>query len=279
MAYEKGMAYAGLPGSSASTNQSRSCANVTGRSPSRAAGTMASAPAAVPLPRRRSISAATSERTDRSKTARSGSSTPNTCRTREITRVASSECPPSSKKLSSAPTRSRPSTSAHTPASTSSVGVRGATYRSSAGASSGAGSALRSSLPLGVSGNASMKTNAVGSMYSGRRAFRCSRSAPADTASPSATTTYPTSRRSPGTSSRTSTTASRTAGCSASRASISPSSMRNPRTFTWKSVRPRYSSSPSGRRRIRSITRYIRPPGAPNGQGRKRSAVIAGRFA
>ena len=57
--------------------------------------------------------------------------------------------------------------------------------------------------------------------------------------------------------------------------------MRNPRTFTWKSVRPRYSSSPfaSARRRTRSIARYIRPPGAPNGHGRKRSAVIAGRFA
>jgi hypothetical protein len=67
--------------------------------------------------------------------------------------------------------------------------------------------------------------------------------------------------------------------CSASRASISPSSMRKPRTFTWKSVRPRYSSSPSMRRRTRSITRYIRAPAFPNGQGTKRSAVSAGWFA
>ena len=51
---------------------------------------------------------------------------------RETTRVASSECPPSSKKLSSTPTRSRRSTSAQIPASTSSTGVRGATYASSA---------------------------------------------------------------------------------------------------------------------------------------------------
>ncbi|HEU4559497.1 MAG TPA: amino acid adenylation domain-containing protein [Longimicrobium sp.] len=42
---------------------------------------------------------------------------------------------------------------------------------------------------------------------------------------------------------RTDTTASATPGCSASRASISPSSMRKPRTFTWKSLRPRNSSA------------------------------------
>ena len=39
-----------------------------------------------------------------SKSARSGSSTPNTSRTRDTTRVASSECPPSSKNSSSTPT-------------------------------------------------------------------------------------------------------------------------------------------------------------------------------
>ena len=69
-----------------------------------------------------------------------------------------------------APPAPAPSTSAQIPASTSSTGVRGATYRSSAAASSGAGSALRSSLPLGVSGSASSSTNAAGTMYSGRLA-------------------------------------------------------------------------------------------------------------
>ena len=47
----------------------------------------------------------------------SATSTPSTCRTREITRTASSEWPPSSKKWSRRPTRSTPSTSAQISAS------------------------------------------------------------------------------------------------------------------------------------------------------------------
>ena len=50
-----------------------------------------------------------------SNTARTASSAPSTARTRLTSRTASSECPPRSKKLSSAPTRSSPSTSANTP--------------------------------------------------------------------------------------------------------------------------------------------------------------------
>ncbi len=56
--------------------------------------------------------------------------------------------PPSAKKLSSMPTRSTPSTSANSPHSTSSCGVRGA-RRIAASVNSGAGSAARSSLPFG----------------------------------------------------------------------------------------------------------------------------------
>jgi hypothetical protein len=52
---------------------------------------------------------------------------PNTCAIRETTRVASRLWPPSSKKPSCTPTRSRRSTSAQIPVSTSSTGVRGAT--------------------------------------------------------------------------------------------------------------------------------------------------------
>ena len=65
-------------------------------------------------------------------------------------------------------------------------------------------------------------------------------------------------------------------------ASISPSSMRKPRIFTWKSVRPRYSSCPVGvRHRTRSPVRYIRSPGAAEGVGdepfgrRDRPIVVA----
>ena len=78
---------------------------------------------------------------------------------------------------------------------------------------SGAGSALRSSLPFGVSGNASSRTYAAGTMYSGSAARRCARSASdarLHRCSPSCT--YATSRLSPGQSSRATTTASRTAG-------------------------------------------------------------------
>ena len=57
--------------------------------------------------------------------SRMASSAPSSVRARLISRVASSECPPRSKKLSSAPTSGRPSTSANRRHSTSSCGVRG----------------------------------------------------------------------------------------------------------------------------------------------------------
>ncbi len=110
-----------------------------------------------------------------SKSARSGISTPKLSRTRETMRVARSEWPPSSKKSAWTPTRSAPSTSAQIPASTSSVGVEGATY-ASADDPSGAGSARRSTLPLGVRGSVSSSTKAEGTMYSGTCSRRCARS-------------------------------------------------------------------------------------------------------
>ena len=60
-----------------------------------------------------------------SNTARTASSAPSTARTRLTSRTASSECPPRSKKLSSGPTRSRPSTCANTPHKISSRTVAG----------------------------------------------------------------------------------------------------------------------------------------------------------
>jgi hypothetical protein len=50
------------------------------------------------------------------------------------------------------------------PATTSSTGVRGARYVSSGLCRSGAGRAFRSTLPLGVKGNASRLTKAAGTM-------------------------------------------------------------------------------------------------------------------
>ncbi len=257
-------------------NQSRCCANDSGSGRSRGTGTSGGACAA-PAPRSRASARAASPATvGASKIARSGSSTPSASRARVATRVASRECPPSSKKLSSTPTRSTPSTSAQIPASTSSVGVRGATYASAAPESSGAGSARRSVLPCGVSGSASSTTTAAGTMYSGIRSRSHARSS-APVASEAAA--YPTSAFAPEASSRTTTAASRTRGCDASTPSTSPGSTRKPRTLTCWSVRPTNSSVPPARHRTRSPERYSRAPGSPeSGSGTKRSAVSSGRF-
>ena len=62
-------------------------------------------------------------------------------------------------------------------ASDSSISPEGGSYaRAAYAAPSGAGSALRSSFPLAVSGNDSSRTYAAGTMYSGNTADRCARS-------------------------------------------------------------------------------------------------------
>ncbi len=102
-----------------------------------------------------------------SKTRESGRSTPRVPRTRESTRVAVSEWPPRLKKLSRVPTRSTPRTSDQIPARAVSTGVRGSTYSSLAASSvapSGDGRALRSTLPLGVSGSSGSSTKTDGTM-------------------------------------------------------------------------------------------------------------------
>ncbi len=108
-----------------------------------------------------------------SNSARSGSSTPNASRTREINCVASSEWPPRSKKVSACPTRSTWSNSTHSSARRISVAVDGGLNWVS-GLPLPCGTwrrrAARSTLPLGVRGKASSRTKAAGSMYSGRRA-------------------------------------------------------------------------------------------------------------
>ena len=60
-----------------------------------------------------------------SNSVRTASSTPSTSRTRQISRTASSECPPRSKKLSSTPTDSRPRTCANAAHRSSSRAVTG----------------------------------------------------------------------------------------------------------------------------------------------------------
>jgi hypothetical protein len=132
---------------------------------------------------------------------------------------------------------------------------------------------------LGVSGNASSITSALGSMYSGNCAPNCRRSSAAPICAPASAIQYPTSRLSPGTSSRASTTASRTPPHADSFASISPGSIRKPRIFTWKSLRPWNSSVPSSPQRPRSPVLYIRACGSALNRSRtNRSCVSSARF-
>ena len=73
------------------------------------------------------------------------------------------------------------------------------------------------------------------------------------------------------------TAACATSACRSSAASISPGSMRKPRSFTCVSARPRKSRTPSARQRARSPVRYIRLPAGPNGSATNRSAVSPAR--
>ena len=93
-------------------------------------------------------------------------------------RIASSEWPPRSKKSSSTPTRATPSTSANSPHRISSRGVRGPAARAAAGRKSGAGSALRSSLPFGGQRQRVEDDDGRGHHVLGQRGRRCDRAAP-----------------------------------------------------------------------------------------------------
>ena len=84
-------------------------------------------------------------------------------------------------------------------------------------------------------------------------------------------------RTRPAPSRRATTAACATPSCRFSAASISPGSIRKPRSFTCASARPRKSSTPSARQRARSPVRYIRPPAGPNGSATNRSAVSPAR--
>ena len=105
-----------------------------------------------------------------SKSARTGSSTPSRSRSRETTWVASSECPPRAKKLSCTPTRSRREQVAPDPRQhLLRRRARRLVRRRPLAVSPGAGSALRSTFPVGVSGSAASSTHVDGTMNDGRR--------------------------------------------------------------------------------------------------------------
>ena len=98
------------------------------------------------------------------------------------------ESPPRARKSSSGPTRSRPRTSANAAHSTRSTSVAGSRSDPPA-ATSGAGSAAWSSLPLGVSGISSSTTTAAGTMASGSTRASAAHSPSPSGAAPAAGTT------------------------------------------------------------------------------------------
>ncbi len=171
------MWYAVLPGARRSRNQSRSWAKEAGTG-SRSGGRRGIATPAEELASCAATTLASRSSVGFSKSWRTDSSTPKAVRTRETSWVASREWPPRSKKSSWTPTRSWRSSSAQSPASTSSTGFRGAAPVS-ASCRRGAGNARRSTLPLGVTGRAGSSTTAAGTMEPGSRAARNARSRPA----------------------------------------------------------------------------------------------------
>ena len=133
--------------SSWSRNHSRCCANDSGSRSGR--GPRAPAPAGRPRPslgEPRPARPGSAPRTGR----RMVSSAPSTARIRAISRMASSEWPPRSKKLSSSPTRSRPSTSANSRAQRSPPrACAGSRPAGRAGVVGARAAPRRSSFPLG----------------------------------------------------------------------------------------------------------------------------------
>ena len=166
---------------------------------------------------------------------------------RDTTWVASSEWPPRSKKSSSTPTRSSRSTSAQIPASSSSTGVRGATIR-------GAGAGGAPPAPAAPCGRPCRWASAAGPPGARRPRAPCSRAAArrrcrAQLARGRLLAAGDHDRRPAACPRRVlphhDHRLARPPGCARRAASISPSSMRKPRTLTWWSMRPRNSSSPS----------------------------------
>ncbi|AUS80852.1 hypothetical protein C1701_23725 [Actinoalloteichus sp. AHMU CJ021] len=134
-----------------------------------------------------------------------------------------------------------------------------------------AASAARSVFPLTVRGSRSTVWIRAGSIALGRRLARWARSCSGDAVPTTEATSI-------GWVPRVSTTAAcSTPVWSSSADSISPSSMRTPRSFTWPSVRPRLTNRPRWSRMARSPVRYIRVPGGPKGFATNRCAVSAGR--
>ncbi len=223
------MLYAAEPGSIWFINHIRCWAKDRGR---RSGRSRASNSILAPEPAVFCATTAKPSTVEFSNSTRTGTCASSACPNLAANLVAINELPPSAKKSSSRPTRSAPNTSPNTDATISCTAVTGA--RNSAASNTGDGRAFRSNLPDALSGSSSRTRTFEGTMYVGSTARADSRTSDASTAVP---TTYPT-RLSPNVASlcRT-TTASETASCEIRADSISPSSIRCPRSLTWKSDR------------------------------------------
>src|SRR5579872_1060819 len=202
-----------------------------------------------------------------SKIARTGSSTPSTPPIRDISCVASSECPPNSKKFDSRPTPFTFSNCSHIPATISSTAVLAPSFSFSPSPSTCTAipaKALRSSFPWIVSGNSGNSTSIHGTMYSGSRSCKYLFNSPiSNSSAPSLFTTYPTNCFCPPSPALSTTAACFTPPCFTSIASISPGSIRFPLNFICSSARPRYSSTPSPLHLTTSPLRYTLSPSLP----------------
>ena len=210
-------------------------------------------------------------------------------RARETTWMLRIESPPRSKKLSS---RADPveAEDVGPDLRRSGVSVGGARrdVRSApgAGAGSGSGRARRSTLPFGVSGSSRQgdehRRHHVRRQEPGPGSRAAPRRRSAAAACPRPGRRSATRRFGPaGVPARGPYDGHRglaTSGLRRSALSISPGSMRKPRTLTWSSARPTNRSSPSASSAPGRPVRYIRlARPAPNGSATKRAAVSPGR--
>ena len=212
-----------------------------------------------------------------SNSARTPTSTPSTARTRRTSRTASSECPPRSKKSSSGPTRSTPSTSANTPHRISSATVAGPAPPPP----------RRSPGPAAPPGPPSRSPSAAARPAPPPPPAPCTPAAapphaPAPPAASLPGRVLATSRRRRGPRSHQPPIPGhvlpddhrrlRHPRMAASTASTSPGSTRNPRIFTWSSARPANTSCPPARP-PHQVPGPVHPlPAAPNGHATNRSA-------
>ncbi len=148
--------------------------------PGAGAGAMRRSLGCAVLARAASILSASAATVGASNRARSGSSTPRASRMRETSLGGQQRVPAQVEEVVVRRRPRRPSSSAQTAASCSSVAVRGATRRLRVGGGLGRvrARARRSTLPFGVSGSASRRTNADGHhVVAAACARRASRSA------------------------------------------------------------------------------------------------------